>query len=292
MHRVLLTAVALAFLAPWAELAAAQGHAERGANLFALAGGCSCHTTEDGPVGAGGREIPTPFGTFYSTNITPDEETGIGAWSNEEIIAAVRDGEMRGKGVEAPVMPYYRYFGMTDRDAGDLVVYLRTLPAVRQSNRTAEVSIPLARLSYRVWRLLFAARIERQLERPQEQQELGRYLTDHVSICGDCHTPRNLLGVPRHNLYLAGTKNGPLGKRIPNITPDRRTGIADWTEYDMMNILSTGMLPNFDNVQGLMKEVVDGRGGGPGYGDANRDDLRAIAQYVLSVPALAHDVGE
>src|SRR5215468_9846742 len=85
----------------------AAGDAARGAQVFAMAGGCGCHTPAGGPVGAGGREIKTPFGVFYGTNITPDDKTGIGAWSDAEIIAAIRDGDARGKGVEAPVMPYY-----------------------------------------------------------------------------------------------------------------------------------------------------------------------------------------
>jgi mono/diheme cytochrome c family protein len=292
LQQARVTAALLALLALWAESTAAQGDAGRGRNLFALAGGCGCHTAQSGPVGAGGRELPTPFGTFYSTNITPDKETGIGAWSNEQIIAAIRDGDVRGKGVEAPVMPYYRYSGMTGEDVADLVAYLRTLPAVRRANREAEVSVPFARLSYRLWRLLFAPAPERYTERPGEPRELGRYLTDHVSICGDCHTPRNFLGVPRRDLYLAGTADGPFGARIPNLTPARRTGIGDWTEDDVVNVLSTGMLPNFDNVQGLMDEVVEGRGGGPGYRDADKDDLRAIATYVLSVPAIEHKVGD
>ena len=81
-------------------------------------------------MGAGGREIKTPFGVFYGTNITPDAATGIGAWSDAEIVGAIRAGDARGKGVEAPVMPYYLYAGMTDGDVADLVAYLRTLAPV------------------------------------------------------------------------------------------------------------------------------------------------------------------
>jgi len=284
--------VLLAPLSAWGGSAVTRGDAKRGRNLFALAGGCSCHTTREGPVGAGGRELPTPFGTFYGTNITPDQETGTGAWSDEEVVAAIRDGYLRGKGVAAPVMPYYRYAGMADQDVYDLVAYLRSLPAVQRANRDAAVFLPFARLGYRAWRWLFAPSVERPHQVPQETHERGRYLTEHVSICGDCHTPRSLLGVPRRDFYLAGTEEGPFGKRIPNITPARRTGLSGWTEPDMLNVLSTGMLPDFDNVQGLMAEVVDGYGGGPGYGDADEEDLRAISAYVLSVPAIEHEVGD
>ena len=91
-------------------------------------------------------------------------------------------------------------------------------------------------------------------------------------------------------LYLAGTPKGPDGKPVPNITPDQRTGIGDWSVDDITELLHSGMLPNFDNVQGLMAEMVDGYGSGPGYGVAPEDDLRAIATYLKSVKPIENDV--
>jgi mono/diheme cytochrome c family protein len=275
-------------IAPGTALAA--GDPARGAVIFALAGGCGCHTPEGGPVGAGGRVLPTPFGTFYGTNITSDRDTGIGAWSDEEIIAAIREGFAREKGVEAPVMPYYRYAGMADADVRDLVAYLRTLPPVRRANREAEVAMPFARLAYRAWRALFAPRPGAPADAPSEPVARGRYLADHVSICGDCHTPRNRVGAPIASMYLAGTVSGPDGRPVPNITPDERTGVGSWDADDLTQVLSSGMLPDFDNVQGLMAEVVDGYGGGPGYSDAPEADLRAIAAYLKTMPPVAHEV--
>jgi mono/diheme cytochrome c family protein len=273
-----------------ATAALASGDAERGRVIFALAGGCGCHSTEEGPVGAGGRALATPFGTFYATNITPDRDTGIGAWSDAEIIAAIRDGDARGKGVEAPVMPYYQYAGMADRDAQDLVAYLRTLPPVRRENREAEVSLPLARLAYRGWRWLYAPRLSPPAEAPSEAVAHGRYLVDHVAICGDCHTPRNRFGAPEPDLYLAGTAEGPDGDPVPNITTDRDTGLGKWTERNFVQLLESGMLPNMDNVQGLMAEVIDGVGGGLGYGQAPEAELRSIAKYLKTVPPVQHEV--
>lgn len=260
--------------------------------IFAMAGGCGCHTPENGPVGAGGRKLPTPFGTFFGTNITPDRNTGIGAWSDAEIAAAIRSGEARGKGVEAPVMPYYLYAGMSDEDVGDLVAFLRTLPAVRRENREAEVSLPFARLAYRAWRLVFAGGTRAPPSAPRAGVARGRYWADHVAICRDCHTPRNRFGAPRQDRDLAGTSKGPDGRPVPNITPDAATGIADWDVYDLTQVLQSGMLPDMDNVQGLMAEVVDGRGGAPGYSDVPEEELRTIAEYVKTVPAIEHDVGE
>lgn len=270
---------------------ASAADVERGRALFALAAGCDCHTAPEGPVGAGGGKVPTPFGTFYGSNITPDPETGIGRWTDAEIAAAIRDGDARGKGVESPAMPYYQYAGMADRDVADLIAYLRTLPAVRRPSRPHEHEIPLARLAYRSWRLLFAPSPARPLEPPAAGVARGRYLVDHVAVCTDCHTPRNRLGVPIASQYLAGSATGIGGQAIPNITP-HATGIGDWGVDDIVNVLTLGMLPNFDNVQGLMGEVVDGRGGGPGYKDAPEADRRAIAEYVHTVPAIDNEVDD
>lgn len=234
--------------------------------------------------------MPTPFGIFYGTNITPDPETGIGRWTDEEIIAAIRDGDLRDGSVEAPVMPYYLYAGMADRDVRDLVAYLRTLPPARRENRKHDVAFPLSRVGFRLWRLLFAPVAEPPAEAPAEGIERGHYLADHVAICQDCHTPRNRLGVLRNEMYLAGTKQGPDGKPVPNVTPDGETGIGEWDEYDIVQVLDSGMMPNFDNVQGLMAEVVDGVGGAPGYGDAPDADLAAIAEYLKTVKPIRNDV--
>jgi mono/diheme cytochrome c family protein len=268
----------------------ANGDPQKGKVLFALAAGCGCHSATGGPVGAGGGEIPTPFGKFYGTNITPDPETGIGGWSDAEIRAAIRDGVAHGKGIEAPVMPYYLYAGMADTDVDDLIAYLRTLPAVRRPNRMHEGELPLARWAYRAWRVLFVRRAAARLPSAEPLQR-GKYLVEHVSICVDCHTPRTRWGRLDRSLYLAGTAHGPGGDSVPNITP-HRTGIGDWDVEDILNVLTRGMLPNFDNVQGFMADVVDGRGGGPGLKDAPEGDLRAIATYLKSVPPIDNKVGD
>jgi mono/diheme cytochrome c family protein len=282
---VLFAVVVLAASAAWA-----AGDAQRGRVVFALAGGCGCHTGKDGPVGAGGDEIKTPFGRFYGTNITPDAETGIGRWSDDEIIAAIRTGDARG-GVEAPVMPYYLYAGMSDRDVRDLVAYLRTLAPVQRQNRVVDVPIPFPGLAYRAWRLLFVAGVSPPADAPDDPLERGRYFANHVSICTDCHTPRTRFGAPDTSLYLAGTDNGPDGEKVPNITPDRDTGVGTWTENDIVQLLQTTMKPDMDNVQGLMATVIEGVGGGPGYAQAPESELRSIAKYLKTVPPVRRKVG-
>jgi mono/diheme cytochrome c family protein len=290
IHRLFVAwAVACCFFASAQQ--ACAGDPERGRKIFALAGGCSCHTTTNGPVGAGGAKIATPFGTFYGSNITPDRETGLGEWSDAEIDAAIRQGVRRGGDAESPVMPYYWYSGMSDEDAADLIAYLRALPPERRENLPHEDELPLARWAYRAWGLLFADMAESPSVAPKEGVERGRYLADHVSLCSDCHTPRTALGAVDRTFYMAGTTEGPGGDPVPNITPDA-TGIADWDIADIASVLESGMLPNYDNVQGAMAEVVDGVGGGPGYKDASELDRRAIAEYLRTVAPIVNEVDE
>ncbi len=268
----------------------AGGDAARGAAVFALAGGCGCHTPKEGPVGAGGVEIDTPLGTFYSSNITSDVRTGIGAWSDAELERAIRGGLLRDGSAEAPVMPYPAYAGMADQDLRDLIAYLRTLPAVARERRPDVVPLPLPRLAYRVWRLLFAGGGPAPAQAPAGGVERGRYLTAHVAICGDCHTPRNRLGVPSAALYLAGVAKAPQVAFAPNITPDPETGIGGWDADEVAHLLATGLKPDFDDVQGRMAEVVEGVGGAPGYARAPEADLRSIAAYLRTVPPIRHAV--
>lgn len=267
------------------------GNPERGRAIFALAAGCGCHTPTAGPVGAGGGEVPTPFGKFFGTNITPDPDTGIGRWSDDEIAAAIRTGISKSKGVETPAMPYYQYAGMADSDLADLIAYLRTLPATHRVNRPHDGELPFARWAYRAWRWLFAPRPAASPVPPTEPLARGKYLVDHVAICGDCHTRRNRIGVPTASMYLAGAAHGPGGKRVPNITP-HQTGIHGWDQGDIVSVLTFGMLPNMDNVQGYMADVVDGHGGGPGYKDAPPADLKAIAAYLTMVSPIDNDVAD
>jgi mono/diheme cytochrome c family protein len=174
---------------------------------------------------------------------------------------------------------------MADADVADLIAYLRALPPVRRENQPHEVTLPLPRLAYRAWRLLFVRSMDRPAAAPVEKIARGRYLADHVAICGDCHTPRNSFGVPNQSLYMAGSpKDGPIGERVPNITPDKETGIGDWKRDEIAELLLKGVKPDFDNVQGLMEEVI--RGTTHGYKDMTKEDALAIADYLKSIPAI------
>lgn len=260
----------------------------RGRYIFAVAGGCGCHTPEDGPVNAGGRPTVTPFGTFYGTNITQDRTHGIGDWSDREIVDSIRLGVRPTGERMSPVMPYPAFRGMSDADASDLVAYLRSVPPVARPNRRPETKLPFPGLAASAWRWLFFD--ERAAPRTSSGATIdrGHYLTEHVSHCVECHTPRNALGVLDRSRYLAGTPDGPDGEVMPNITPDPETGIGEWSEREIADFVRTGFYPNGDNAQGLMALLIDGLE--LGYDDMTKDDALAIAAYLKTVPPIVHRI--
>ncbi|HXG50454.1 MAG TPA: cytochrome c [candidate division Zixibacteria bacterium] len=278
-------------------VATARGEAQenalvaRGRYVFGAAGGCACHTDPKGTRNAGGRAFPTPFGTVYSTNLTSDRETGLGSWTDSQIGAALTRGVRPDGSRILPVMPYEAYSGMAREDLNALIAYLRTLKPVRKATSPLRTRIPFLRgLGVPLWLKLFGRFSSPPDRAPRSGVERGRYLVDHVAVCGDCHTPRNALGAPKRSLYLAGVDqaHGPLGEAVPNITPDKETGIGTWKREEIAELLLTGTKPDLDNVQGLMAEVVEGVG--HGYKDLTREDALAIADYLKTVPAIKNKI--
>jgi mono/diheme cytochrome c family protein len=253
----------------------------KGQYIFALAGGCACHTEPKGIQHAGGRAFPVPFGTVYSTNITQDKETGLGDWTDQQISDAIVKGTRPDGSRVLPVMPYEAYSGMAQDDLKALIAYLRTLKPVKKATPQMKSWVPFNRsLGVPLWLKLFGNFSNPLAQAPQEGIERGRYLVEHVSLCIDCHTPRNFIGVPNRSMYLAGAgkKIGPLGQAVPNITPDKDTGISEWKREDITGVLLTGTKPDLDNIQGLMAEVIE-----QGYKHMTKQDALAIADYVKSV---------
>ncbi len=256
----------------------------RGAYLANAADCEACHTDREhgGQPYAGGRALATPFGTFYSPNITPDPETGIGRWSDEQFLRALRDGVRPDGANYFPVFPYPSFTKITDADARAIKAYLFSLPAVRQANRTHDVSFPVSwRFLQDGWKLLFFSPgpFRPEPER-SEAYNRGAYLVTALAHCDECHTPRNWFGATEPDRFLAGNPNGPDGKKVPNITPDRKTGIGNWSEDDIIGVLADGHTPDFDKVGGAMAEVVKSTSR---LTDADR---RAIALYLRSLPAI------
>lgn len=268
-----------------------QNLVARGQYIFGVAGGCACHTKPKGTLHTGGRAFPIPFGTVYSTNMTQDNATGLGKWTDQEI----HDALLQGVGLDGrnlvPAMPYEAYSGMAQEDVKALIAYLRTLKPVAQAIPPLSSWAPFTRsLGIPLWLKLFGNFTHSPLKAPPSGIQRGRYLVDHVAVCGDCHTPRNSLGVPDRTSYLAGAsaKIGPLGEAVSNITPDRETGIGEWRREDIADLLLTGIKPDLDNVQGLMDEVIQGTS--HGYKNMAREDALAIADYLKSIPPVRNKV--
>ena len=219
----------------------AQEVTDKGAYLTA-AGGCyGCHTDikNKGAPFAGGRPLETPFGVFYTPNITPDPETGIGSWTDEEFLAALKDGVSPSGHYYFPAFPYTSYTKMTDEDALAIKSYLMSLAPVAQENRAHDVSAPFSwRWLQWGWRLLFFK--DGPYVPPVTASDpvaRGGYLVEALTHCGECHTPRNFLGGTDSSLYLAGAAAGGEGEKVPNITPDDATGIGDWSEADLVSFM-------------------------------------------------------
>lgn len=280
---------AAAWLAPAVGLTAGSPAAARGEYVFRAAAGCSCHTDvpNDGPRLAGGRAIETAFGTFYSPNITPDPETGLGRWTEEDFVRAMTDGLSPGGEHYYPVFPYTSFTHMSARDLRDLWAYLSAQPAVERRNREHDLWWPFSwRPLLYLWKWLYFDQEDPPADpsRPAQWQR-GAYLVNGPAHCGECHTPRGWLGGPDTAMTLAGSAQGAEGDPAPNITPDTDTGIGRWRPADLTWLLQTGLLPDGDSVQGAMAEAID-----QGYQFLSAEDRQAIAEYILSLSPVEHQV--
>jgi mono/diheme cytochrome c family protein len=283
----LLAALAFALLIICEEAAAADDAATRGAYLV-RAGGCiSCHTVPGGAPFAGARALATPFGTFYSPNITPDPQTGIGKWSDADFLRALREGVRPDGANYFPVFPYTSFTGISDEDALAIKAYLFSLPPVRQPNRRHDVSFPFSwRFLQNGWKLLFFKPGPFRPEPGQtEAHNRGAYLVTALAHCGECHTPRNSLGALDRDRGLSGTKDGPDNRPVPNITPDPATGIGGWDKSDLAELLKTRSTPDGGDVKGAMREAIE-----DGLKYLSAADRDAIAEYVLSQKPVVHDI--
>ncbi len=259
--------------------------AKHGEYLF-HAGGCEdCHTdtAKKGPLLSGGAKITTPFGTFYPPNITPDRTHGIGSWAEADFHKAMRRGISPGGHYYFPVFPYTAFTGITDSDLADLWAYLRTVPPSDRASHPQQVDFPFGwRFLQVFWRWLnfspgpFHPNTSRSAE-----WNRGAYLAEALVHCGECHTPRNALGGLDRDMWMAGNANGPDGTHMPNITPDKATGIGDWSEADIELYLSAGMTPSGDAAGSLMAEVVD-----KSTSKLSDADRKAIAVYIKSLPPI------
>ncbi len=285
----LLLGVTLLLAAPArGEEAPTPDRVARGKYIFGAAGGCGCHTEPGQPLNSGGRRYEGPFGTVYSSNITPDRQTGIGSWNDEQLITAIRLGRRPNSERLIPVHPYTVFNGMAAEDLQSLVAYLWTVPAVNRPKQPKKIAVPLFESVFLpAWLAAFAPRLEPPPTAPASGLARGEYLVQAVGHCGECHTPRGVTQAVDNARFLAGNPQGPDGDEVPNITPDKETGLR-WSEEEIAEFLRSGNKPDGDVAGGLMGEMIQGTSAG--LKDLTKADRLAIAQYLKSIPPIKHKV--
>jgi mono/diheme cytochrome c family protein len=255
---------------------------ERGAYLARAADCMVCHTSEGGRTYAGGLGFRLPFGTLYSTNITPDKETGIGNYSDQDFLNAVHRGIRRDGARLYPAMPFTSYSLMTDADALAIKAYLFSLPPVHAAAPENTLGFPFnQRWTLNFWSILFNrdTRFEPDTSKTPEWNR-GAYLVEALAHCGECHTPRNLAFALDNRAKFAGAVTA--GWRAFNISSDKSTGIGGWRDEDLIAYLSIGHADGHGTASGPMGEAVD-----RSLSQLAPEDIRAVAAYLRTIPATA-----
>ena len=255
---------------------------ERGEYLTRAADCVVCHTAKDGVPFAGGRAFVLPFGTIYSTNITPDVDTGIGSYTDANFLDSVHKGIARGDTRLYPAMPYASYTYMSNDDALAIKAYLFTLKPLHAPAPANTLVFPFNQRSLMsVWSLFFNPdrRFEPNADRSDEWNR-GAYLAEAMGHCGECHTPRNLAFALNNRKKFAGTIQA--GWRAYNITADRSSGVGAWSDADLAQYLSTGHADGRGTASGPMGEAVD-----ESLSRLSPGDITALVTYLRTVPDVA-----
>jgi mono/diheme cytochrome c family protein len=226
----------------------------RGAYLYNAAGCGSCHQEEGAAGPTGGIALESPFGgSFFAPNITPDNATGIGGWNGRDFLLAVKHGRSPGGGFYWPAFPYRSFRHMTDQDVLDVGAYLMSLPAIRRD--VPDHDLPGWQFSWMMagWNIMANFLEGKPPAVPDDPQiQRGAYLARALGHCGECHTPRNSLGMVKNTQEFKGSKI--VGA---DISP---AGLQDWTNDEFLGLLQIGMTPSFDFVGGEMAKVVEHTG--------------------------------
>jgi mono/diheme cytochrome c family protein len=254
----------------------------RGRYLTDAADCQACHTREGGAPFAGGRAFQTQFGTLYSSNITLDRETGIGAWTPADFLRAVHKG-VRPDGAHLyPAFPYTAYTYLTDEDVQAIWAYLGSVAAVRNPVPANDLAFPFnQRWLMGIWSALFNP--DRRFTpngRRSAEWNRGAYLAEALAHCGECHTPRTPLQSLDHRRKFAGAVTA--GWRAYNITAHPTTGVGDWNDVGLAQYLATGHAANHGTASGPMGEAID-----LSLSKLTPSDVQALVTYLRSVPAIA-----
>ena len=241
---------------------------EQGRYLFDAANCYACHTDvdNDGEPLAGGRALESDFGIFFSPNITPDKDTGIGNWSDDDFIHALTQGIAPDGHHYYPSFPYLSYQNMNREDILAIKAYLFSQPAVSQKNKPHQLAWYLSGFTLRIWKTLndlAAVPVTYDGSR-------GSYLVDVLGHCNECHTPRNMLGVLKMQNRLQGNKS----LSAPDISASKK-GIGGWRKQELADLFRYGELPDGDYVADHMGEVVDNS-----TSKWVDDDMEAVIEYL------------
>jgi mono/diheme cytochrome c family protein len=254
----------------------------RGAYLVRVGNCAACHTDRGGIPFAGGRPIDTPFGTVYSTNLTPHPEAGLGAWSREDFWQALHDGRSRDGRLLTPAFPYPNYTVVARADADAMHDYLRSLPAAGQPNRPHRLRWPYrTQAALALWRALYFERAPRLEQPPAAGRERGAYLVQGLGHCSACHGPRNALGASGNLMDLSGGLIPMQNWYAPSLTSPAEAGVAHWPLAEVKRLLATGASAS-GTVLGPMAEVVL-----HSTQHLTPPDLRAMAVFLQSLPQAA-----
>ena len=249
---------------------------KRGRDLAALGNCNDCHTMRGGKAFAGGLPVPTPFGTIYSSNITPDPDTGIGRWSEAAFRRAMRSGVDRAGHHLYPTFPYDHFTNVSDEDDRALYAFLMTRPAVHATAPRNDLKFPFNhRFVVAGWKLLFLQHGTYKADPAQSAEwNRGAYLVEGLAHCGACHTPRNALGAERTAASFSG---GDVENWQAYAINAKSPAPLPWDTEALYRYLRHGWDPDHGVARGPMAEVVSNLSSVPA------DDVRAIAVYMSSV---------
>jgi mono/diheme cytochrome c family protein len=247
---------------------------------LARAGDCiACHTAREGKTFAGGLPMKTPFGTLYTSNITPDPATGIGTWTSDQFYNMMHNGRFPDGGLVYPAMPFGSYTKVTREDSDAIYAYLRTVPPVKQINKPHDLRFPFNNRSLLLgWRTLF---FKEGVYKPDSTKSAewnrGAYLVEGLGHCGMCHTAINVLGGSSESQAFEGGLIPMQNWYAPSLTSNKEAGLGDWSLEEIVDYLRKGVSAR-GAVYGPMAEVV--------YNSLQYltdEDARAMAVYLKSL---------
>jgi mono/diheme cytochrome c family protein len=246
-----------------------------------VAGNCmTCHTARGGQPYAGGLGIATPFGTVFTSNLTPDAATGIGNWTSSHFWRAMHNGRSKDGRLLYPAFPYTSYTQVTREDSDAMFAYLRSQPAISQPNQPNTLRWPYqSQAALAVWRALYFKPGVYQPEASQSAEwNRGAYLVGGLGHCSACHSPRNALGGTQQALALSGGLIPMQNWYAPSLASPHEAGMAGWRQEDIVSLLQAGVAPGA-SVTGPMAEVVLGS-----TQHLTLPDLNAMASYLKALP--------